>query len=471
MKVRTIGLSKASKFARLGVIVITLGISGCIPSNTISTEEGTVTSGDINTDQLSVEQLALRLWSEPQVTNALQQVKEELRKRPGLDSPDGVARLDQAAEEFAFAGLLTAANSDPAHPRIVWFNTPAHRTGDIQVPGSRIGFDNTDRVYRVFPATIEHSYELRGKLDPSQQKITLLLEACEDKPPGWGYPLAFLYPEDMEVNEDGSFVITIDGTAANGRKNHLQLPAGTGHVLIRDTISDWAEDTPALLKVKRTGGPTQPPRNYADMLAQAPEQIILQNQHGMLWYESDTGFSGPANLERNTIPTVYIRPTVPGRDAWGMIGVGKYSVADDEALVFTIEAQNAGYLSLQITDPWMISIDFVNHTSTLNNAEVWVAPDNTVTYVISPTDPGVLNWLDTGGLNDGVMLLRWEQIGGEPRTDSAIRSVELIKLDKLQAYIPSGMPTVDEKQRAAIRKARLTEFRAREAILLGPQQE
>jgi len=423
----------------------------------------------INTDQAVVESIAVRLLAEAEVKAATQAVKKELRKRPGIDSADGIATLEQAAKEFAFAGLLTAANSNPAHPRIVWFNIPEHVTGDMQVPGSRIGFDNTDRVYRVFPAAPEFSYELRGQVDPTRGSLTLLLEACEDKPPGWGYPLAFLYPEDIALNKDGSFLITIDSHPAAGRKNHLQLPAGTGHVMIRDTLTAWGLDMPATLTVTRTGGPERSVTTYTEMLAEAPDRIAEQNRHAMLWYESDTGFSGPANLERNTIPTVYVRPTAPGRSAWGMIGVGKYRVAADQALVFTLEAQSAEYVSVQITDPWMISIDFTNHTSTLNTTEVWMSPEDTISYVLSPTDPGVLNWLDTGGLNDGVMLLRWEQIGGKPQIANAVRSVKLVKLKDLAAHVPADMPRVGSAQRERIRAARKAGFAARSDVLIGPQ--
>lgn len=442
-------------------------VTGCSSVEHMKTNEAA--QHDVNRDQAAVEALAIRLNAELTVENARKAIENALEQRPGYHSQDGVDSLPGAAAEFTFAALLRAANNDPARPKITWFNIPAHRTGVLDVPGSRIGFDNTDRVYRFFPATPSHSYEIHGSISTQTRPLTLLLEACQDKPPGWGYPLAFLFPKDIAIEDDGTFTITIDKTPANGRKNHLQLPEGTGHVLIRDTITEWSKDAPARLTVTRTTGPDSAPHTYETMLASAPTLIADQARYGLEWYESDTGFSGPANLAPNTIPSVYLRPTVPGQSAWGMIGVGKYALQDDEALVFTVEVQNANYVGLQITDPWMISIDFVHHTSTLNQTETYVAPDDTITFVLSPQDPGVLNWLDSGGLNNGVILLRWEQVRGKPDTATALQSVQVVKLQDIASALPVGMPQVNPDDRAAIAEARRTGFAARAAILLGPQ--
>ena len=273
----------------------------------------------------------------------------------------------------------------------------------------------------------------------------------------------------MEADENGHFTVTVDSSPANGRKNHLQLKPGTGHVVIRDTISDWDADQPAKITVKRTGGPDTAPLEFDQFAARAPQAVLDQAKYALEWYDSDTGFSGPANIAKNTIPRVYLRPSTPEHPGWGMIGVGKYSVADDEALVFTLEVQQADYLGLMITDPWMMSIDFANHTSSLNNLQAWVSAENTITYVVATTDPGVHNWLDTGGIHDGVMLVRWEQMRAEPRIETAVSNVSLIKLADLDAHVPKEMPRVSPQERQTQVEKRESAYNQRKQSLLTSQ--
>lgn len=59
------------------------------------------------------------------------------------------------------------------------------------------------------------------------------------------------------------------------------------------------------------------------------------------------------------------------------------------------------------------------------------------------------NWLDTGGLNDGAVLVRWEGIEGKPAIEKAVQSARLVKLTELSAALPPNTPrvSVDERQR------------------------
>ena len=68
-----------------------------------------------------------------------------------------------------------------------------------------------------------------------------------------------------------------------------------------------------------------------------------------------------------------------------------------------------------------------------------------------PEDPGVHNWIDTCGMNEGMLTLRMAEFpGGKPATDVSARG-RVVALDALDAELPEGTIRLDaagrEKQR------------------------
>jgi hypothetical protein len=58
-------------------------------------------------------------------------------------------------------------------------------------------------------------------------------------------------------------------------------------------------------------------------------------------------------------------------------------------------------------NPWAESYDYRFAETCTNNVRAGRDADGAWTLVIAPSDPGVPNWLDTGGRREGQMLLRW----------------------------------------------------------------
>jgi hypothetical protein len=146
---------------------------------------------------------------------------------------------------------------------------------------------------------------------------------------------------------------------------------------------------------------------------------------------------------------------------WGFLAGGRFQLADDEALIVTTTAEGANYTGFQISDPWTISPDPVTRLASLNKSQALPNADATTVYVLSASDPGVHNWIDTVGLREGWMLLRWQ--GVPPAADPArlIGSVRIAKLDHLDAALPPGTPMADLRGRSAQIKARIAEHALR----------
>ena len=58
-------------------------------------------------------------------------------------------------------------------------------------------------------------------------------------------------------------------------------------------------------------------------------------------------------------------------------------------------------------NPWAESYEYRYSQVCTNQALARPNPDGSWTVVISARDPGVPNWLDTGGRLEGFALIRW----------------------------------------------------------------
>jgi hypothetical protein len=116
-------------------------------------------------------------------------------------------------------------------------------------------------------------------------------------------------------------------------------------------------------------------------------------------------------------------------------------LADDEALVLTLDPIGAKYLAVQLASGWLSSLDYLHHTASLNLAQVTPNADGTVTLVVAPRDPGVANWLDTTGLHEGTLFVRWQKLPKSLDSHAqGVRSVRLVKVTDLETALPRLSP-------------------------------
>src|SRR5262249_7121333 len=113
-------------------------------------------------------------------------------------------------------------------------------------------------------------------------------------------------------------------------------------------------------------------------------------------------------LPKNGFPAP--RPTqdgLPGQFS----ALGQFQIGDDEALVVTLAPTDARYQGFMVGNLWFESFEYANRQSSLTSAQAELGSDGRYHYVISATDPGVANWLDTEGHQRGLMFLRWQGLG------------------------------------------------------------
>ena len=90
-----------------------------------------------------------------------------------------------------------------------------------------------------------------------------------------------------------------------------------------------------------------------------------------------------------------------------------------------------------MTNDWTITDNYWDQQTSLNNASSQAKPnaDGTYTVVISKNDPGVANWVSTGGLNQGTVSIRFQDLGDE----APMVSSRVVKIEDLRD--PDVLPT------------------------------
>ena len=438
-------------------------------------------------DQLRAEKLANR------IANSLPVKLMKLVLRSGftwaaerqfdrVDGPDqeNIDRLNAAVDAYAMASAFQQQLLNSNKPTVVMQVAPPHAWYGQSAGASRILYDNPDTIYRFMGVNGASSYVITGRFAdlanlPADTSFSVLTGLT-------GNTAAVLTKDQLVIGDDGTFTITLDRTPANGRPNHLQLTADTTIVATRNTLSDWANQQPMSLEITRTGGPPNslfsqlggfaipgigpavvrskllttlvslvPPLPFVPPVLRGAVTAVIM----ALGVQREATYMAVATTDPTTGER--IEPNVlknPARNAEFLAtqlqSAGYFQLADDQALVITIDRAGAGYFVVPVTDDWTITKDYWNEQTSLNNAQA-VADDagnTTYTLVVSPTDPGVANWVSTGGLNQGTLSIRFQDIDPDV-TQLPTVSARVVSLSELPSVLPAGTQYVTETQRAA----------------------
>ncbi len=403
--------------------------------------------------------------------------------RVGGPDQANLDRLNNAVDEYALASAFSQQILNPMDPAVVTQVAPPHAWYGLSVGGSRLLYDNPDTIYRFIPVNKTSEYVLTGRLYEGIPADTTfsVLEGTS------GTTSRILTLDDLDVSPDGSFVITVSGAAATpGQRNHLQLTSSSTLIAARNTLGDWAVEEPMELEVQRVSGP--PNSLFAQLggfvllgslvndnpllaslaslippLAIAEAPIVRGSLTALLMIVRGANQEAKYMALATTDPEGQLRPpnvmTPPASNAEFLANQlqsnGYFQLADDEALILTIDPASAGFFTVPVYDDWTITGDYWNEQTSLNNYQSVANLDGTYTMVVSPTDPLVRNWVSTGGLNQGIISMRFQNLDPDSLDTPTVKS-QVVKVADLADYLPAGTVLVTPEQRAAqlaVRKA------------------
>lgn len=312
-------------------------------------------------------------------------------------------------------------------------------------PIGRAGLENPDNIYRSMMVDSRYSYVITGKKTNSFGLYFQLVSG--DQGDGSLFEtLGSLSEEDLKTDPDGNFRITLNG-APDGApgENHIQLKPGSKIIYVRDTMPEWSSMVPASLSLERIGGdPVVPLANPA---AEVARRIVSNTTFWMGYVDRLSAI--PANTMRSPAPAAVGLP--------GQVNVfGRFDLDPDQAMIVTVDAADAPYFVIQVANNLFTSINYWDHTSSLNNTQAQANPDGSITFVIADKDPGVANWLDPAGVETGLIFARWQGLANGVVPPAP--TVRIVPTAQVTEVLPAGTPTMTPDERRAQLRERRADF-------------
>src|SRR4051812_22945163 len=171
----------------------------------------------------------------------------------------GDAEHKVGAYTFVLSMLLARIEEDvlfdPDHPYF--------RSVDLRI---REAGDNPDQRYWTSRLRGGDTYRVWGNRG-SARRVDVQVFAGVPSQPGGGRSAGFLSFEDLHMEADGSFEVTI--SPEERAENWLECPADATRIFVRQVFSDWETELPGEVHIDRVGGEhaPKPPIAHSDMAA------------------------------------------------------------------------------------------------------------------------------------------------------------------------------------------------------------
>lgn len=407
-----------------------------------------------NSSQIESEKIVLKLMHDSEIVALQEDLKGELAKMPRGQSPSAADRIETVIQQWTAGLIIDEVNylRRNAPDFSLGGDTAPRRWFGHTFPGNGKAGDNPDAIYRSTVVDGRGRYEVTGQFDPARRPAQILFSMfagtllhpvpVEQKPGESPNPDAGLFKNlgnisdhQLNVAEDGSFRILLGGEA-DGTANHLPtepVPCSFG---CRQILLDWT--TPPLrLSIRRLD------RDEVQQLdIEEVRQTVLSDLQKSVrfWASYPDVWLGGVTTNNFALPA-------PREGGWGFIGGVNFKLEPGECALVTMHPGEAAYMGIQLTDPWMLAPDHGRNQTCLNKSQSVPDADGRFTYVISPVDPGISNWIDSCGMAEGMALLRWQNFPNGATDNSGLfhdfRVISMSELDQM-----NGLARITPEQRS-----------------------
>jgi len=303
------------------------------------------------------------------------------------------------------------------------------RFSSIVSPARKILGDNPDSIYHQAAIRGDRAYRIRGRRT-GQDYISFTVHGT-DPTGGFGGPvLADINDSDFRFDADDRYELVLSATeppagdpavwvpldpdarmilvrnyfqhersAHNDPEVHVVLdieplePNGPSPVLTDAEVADRIEQSCAMLEAITLGIRVfgAPPAHPVPFVSDVPNSV------GTPWSFRATGeaVAGAVDIHYSS---------------------GNWDLAPDEALVMEGTIPPSRFTNVVLWNVHMGTIDYRTRRTALSQAQIVPEADGSYRIVISAQDPGVPNWLDTGGHRRGTIFWRFLLPEAQPET-------------------------------------------------------
>jgi len=296
-------------------------------------------------------------------------------------------------------GALTFVHADPTRPVFVPWTTADRRWAD----------NGRDSAYWFAPVDGAHRYRVHGH----RRGECYLSMTVYSGSPG--------HPEGVALNVNH---VALDAGPGDAYELTIEPPADACYVIVRQYFLDPAHDEAATMHIdvdpvpRSTGGGFAADPAIPDEAAIAARwHVAADFVHAMTKPPAPSPNVSYASAVVNEIgaPAGWKAEEGGGRGTPDQTyALGRYRLADDEALVMDVRVPPCTYASAVLWNRFGQSIDTRIHRATINHTEMTTGRDGTARIVVAHADPGVPNWLDAAGRTQGTVFWRFLLAETEP---------------------------------------------------------
>jgi len=122
--------------------------------------------------------------------------------------------------------------------------------------------------------------------------------------------------------------------------------------------------------------------------------------------------------------------------------IAYWQVAQNEALIVRVRPPEADYWAVEFGNHWWETMDYRYRLCSTNCHHAVLEDSGELLLVISHDDPGVPNWLDPSGHEEGYITVRWMGAAYYPQP-----VCEKVAREELFDHLPLGHHTINREQR------------------------
>jgi len=296
-------------------------------------------------------------------------------------------------------------------------------------PYTKMGLDNPDTLYFHAYIRDDAEYVVSGRRGTTADLSFQVLDG-DYSPVDVPDSLAAFDDRSIDVDGDGCFEIRFGPGRA--RPNYFTIAPGSAMLIVREVYSDWSAERRGTIRIQRAdrvgAAPPPPTRDTLTKRYGVAGKILLSRLKTFLAFPEWFYLKLPVN-------TLTAPRSTPGGLTSQFSSVGHYDLDDGQAMVVTVPASDALYQGIQLGSMWYVSLDYINHQTSLTSHQAKVDADGMLRFVISERDPGVANWLERTGHRRGYVQIRWQRLSRDLTPEDGPR-VDIVAVDDLPGWLP-----------------------------------
>jgi hypothetical protein len=252
----------------------------------------------------------------------------------------------------------------------------------------------------------------------------------------------------LQIESDGSFDLLLSGERpAHHAGNWVRLDPRASTIVLRQASYDWGREIDARFAIERIDQSMRPQRpSAADIERRLRRLAEYPQRYAALWLKHMAAMRSRGLVNHFEVDDWAGRGGTSGQYYYQ----GLFELQPGAALLLESDVPDRClYWNVQLSDPLWNSIDWVNRQSSLNAKQARIDGDGRLRAVIALEDPGVPNWLDPGGFDNGSVMIRWNRSSSGP-----VPSLRSVPIGELRRHLPVDTPAVTSAQRDEVLRAR-----------------